>query len=249
MESAQSASVVPLDETQRRVLGVLLEKAFTTPEYYPMTLKGLTSGCNQKNNRDPVLDLSEDDVDEAVSTLEKLQLTERIFPESGRTERIRHWARKKFTLSEPQLAIMTELWLRGRQSLGDLRVRASRMEPIADLDTLRAELKGLVSLGMIQANGPLESRGVEIDHCCYLPAERRSLPPLAAASPAPTSSTVSSGATSPSAVQHSSAASNAELAQLKQEQAELKAEVVRLRALVEELSDRVARIASDLGIS
>ncbi len=249
MESAQSAAVVQLDETQRRVLGVLLEKAFTTPEYYPMTLKGLTAGCNQKNNRDPVLELSEDDADEAVSALEKLGLTERIFPESGRTERIRHWARKKFTLSEPQLAIMTELWLRGRQSLGDLRVRASRMEPIPDLDKLRTELKGLLSLGLIRANGPLESRGVEIDHCCYQPAERRSLPPLAAASPEPTGSTVSPGATTPSAVPQSSVTSNAEFAQLKREHAELKDEVVRLRTLVEELTDRVSRIASDLGIS
>lgn len=243
MESAQSTTVVPLDETQRRVLGVLLEKAFTTPEYYPMTLKGLTAGCNQKNNRDPVLELSEDDVDEAVSALEKLQLTERVFPESGRTERIRHWARKRFTFSEPQLAIMTELWLRGQQSLGDLRVRASRMEPISDLDTLRAELKGLVSLGMIRANGPLESRGVEIDHCFYLPAERRSLPPLAAA---PSEST---GPATPQVAQPQSVAANAEIAKLKQEHVELKAEVVRLRTLVEELTDRVARIASELGIS
>ena len=118
MPEPQEQNVVrKLGETERRVLGVLLEKALTTPEYYPMTLKGLTSGCNQKNNRDPVLELSEDDVDEAVSELEKVGLTERLFPESGRTERIRHWARKRFSFSEAQLAIMTELWLRGRQSL------------------------------------------------------------------------------------------------------------------------------------
>lgn len=242
-----------LGETQRRVLGSLLEKAFTTPEYYPMTLKGLTTACNQKNNRDPVLELEEDDVDEAVSELERLGLTDRIFPESGRTERIRHLARKKFTFTEPQLAVMTELWLRGRQSLGDVRARASRMVQIIDQDTLRSELRGLLSAGYIQANGPLEVRGVEIDHNFYLPAERRILPKLAAQ---PDRAQFIQPALQPGAflapetpAQPAVAADPAELEQLRKAHQELRDEVSRLRSTVEELSDKLARISSELGIS
>lgn len=243
MSEPQEQNVVrKLGETERRVLGVLLEKAFTTPEYYPMTLKGLTSGCNQKNNRDPVLELSEDDVDEAVSELEKVGLTERLFPESGRTERIRHWARKRFSFSEAQLAIMTELWLRGRQSLGDLRVRASRMEQISDLEALRAEVKGLMGLGFVQANGALEMRGVEVDHTFYAPTERRQLPPMAVVEPERVHSIQAP-------LQERSDSSHSDIAQLKREQAELRDEVVRLNATVEELSDCISRITSELGMS
>lgn len=242
-----------LGETQRRVLGCLLEKAYTTPEYYPMTLKGLTAACNQKNNRDPVLEFDEEDVDEAVNELEQLGLTERVFLASGRTERIRHLARKKFTFSEPQLAVMTELWLRGRQSLGDVRARASRMVQILDQDTLRAELRGLLSAGCIQANGPLEVRGVEIDHNFYMPAERRILPKLVTQPDRPQfiQPALDPGAFLAPHVPNSpvSGTDAGEFETFRKEHQELREEVTRLRTTVEELADKLARISSELGIS
>src|SRR6186713_726530 len=104
-----------MSRKQRRVLGVLLEKAFTVPDQYPMTLKAVTTGCNQKNNRDPVSNYSEDDVSDTLSALQQMGFVGCLHTEGGRTERYRHYMRRTTTLSEPQLAIMTELLLRGRQ--------------------------------------------------------------------------------------------------------------------------------------
>jgi uncharacterized protein YceH (UPF0502 family) len=174
-ESIDDSPVTQLSKPQRRVLGVLLEKSSTTPEYYPMTLKAITAGCNQKSNRHPLVDYSEDDVAEALEQLRRIGLVAIVHTESGRTERFRHYARKRFTMSEPQLAIMTELLLRGRQSLGELRTRASRMVPIESLDQLRTELEGLLSMNLLQSTGALERRGTEVDHNLYEPKENRKL--------------------------------------------------------------------------
>jgi uncharacterized protein YceH (UPF0502 family) len=170
-----------LSKKQRRVLGVLVEKGITTPEYYPMTLKGLTAGCNQKNNRSPLSDYSEDDIAATIDELREMGLAAVVHTESGRTERFRHYVRKQFPFNEAQLAIMTELWLRGRQSLGDLRVRASRMHAIDSLEQLRDELTALDRQGFVRANGPLAVRGVDVDHTFYKPSENVTLAPLATA--------------------------------------------------------------------
>lgn len=171
----QLPPVKVLSKLQRRVLGVLIEKGITTPEYYPLTLKALTTGCNQKNNRSPLSEYSEDDVSRAVDQLRELGLAAVVHTETGRTERYRHYARKRFPFNEAQLAIMTELWLRGRQSVGDLRTRASRMHDIPTLEQLRDELKTLQAQGYIQTNGPLEARGVEVDHNFYRSDESKTL--------------------------------------------------------------------------
>lgn len=176
---AQPSTIKVLSKKQRRVLGVLVEKGITTPEYYPMTLKGLTSGCNQKNNRSPLTEYSEDDIASTIDELREMGFAAVVHTESGRTERYRHYVRKQFPFNEAQLAIMTELWLRGRQSLGDLRVRASRMHAIDSLEQLRDELTALDRQGYVRANGSLAARGVEVDHTFYKPSENMTLNPLA----------------------------------------------------------------------
>jgi uncharacterized protein len=173
--AAPEASAPPVTELKarlRRVLGVLVEKAFTTPEYYPLTLKAVTTGCNQKSNRDPVVEFNEDEVYEALDQLRQIGLVAVVHTETGRTERFRHYFRKRFTLSEPQIAILTELLLRGRQQLGELRGRASRMVPIDTLDQLRDELSGLLQLKLVQSSGDPERRGIEVDHNLYTEKER-----------------------------------------------------------------------------
>ena len=170
---APGPPITELSKGQRRVLGTLLEKAFTTPEAYPLTLKALTTGCNQKSNRHPMTDYSEDDVLEIIDQLREFGLVAVVHTESGRTERYRHYMRKRFTLSEPQLAALTELLLRGRQSVGDLRARASRMVPIESLDDLREALRGLAALNYLQAGAALERRGVEVDHNFYQAGENK----------------------------------------------------------------------------
>lgn len=174
--SDAASELIPLKEfsrKQRRVLGVLLEKAFTVPDQYPMTLKGITTGCNQKNNRDPVSNYTEDDVSDTLGQLQQIGFVGCLHTEGGRTERYRHYMRHRTKLTEPQLAIITELLLRGRQQLGELRTRASRMVAIESQEALRVALQGLIDQELVQANGRLERRGIEVDHTLYPSGENR----------------------------------------------------------------------------
>lgn len=180
-QEPQYPPLTSLPAVQRRVLGVMIEKALTVPDSYPLTLNSLISGCNQKNNRHPVSNYDDGDVQDAIEELRKIGLAAVVYPDSGRTERYRHYFRKRFSnLSEPQVAIMAELLLRGRQTVGDLRARAARMAPPGSLDTqdqLRHELNGLMDINFIQADGPLDRRGVEVDHKLYEPKEARAMTP------------------------------------------------------------------------
>ena len=112
---------------EARVLGCLIEKELATPEYYPLTLNALTNACNQKSNRDPVMALEDADVVRALESLRTIGAAAELFG-SGRVPRYRHHLRDWLGVEGPQAAILAELLLRGEQSEGDLRVRASRME-------------------------------------------------------------------------------------------------------------------------
>jgi uncharacterized protein YceH (UPF0502 family) len=175
LDDIESPGPRELTRGQRRVLGVLIEKGITTPEQYPLTLKSATTGCNQKSNRDPVTNYTEEQVQQYLDELRGHGLVACIHTESGRTERFRQYARKKYPFNEKQLAIMTELWLRGRQQPGELRTRASRMAEISSQEELRAELQTLMDQGFVQSDGPLERRGVLVDHTFYPPAETQRL--------------------------------------------------------------------------
>lgn len=168
-------AVRELKRPQRRVLGALLEKAFTTPDQYPLTIKACTNACNQKSNREPISNYSEDQIFDVLDELRQMGLVAVVHTESGRTERFRHYARKRFSFSEPQLAILTELLLRGPQSLGELRARASRMVAIDSLDVLRQEVQGLIDDGYVESDFPISRRGAEVDHAFYPDNEKRRL--------------------------------------------------------------------------
>lgn len=118
----------PLNELERRVSGVLLEKLLATPAYYPMTANALTAGCNQKSNRDPVLDLSEEAVDRTLEALLEKGLAVVVRAEGARTVKWKTIARDAFALSsEKAMALFAELLLRGPQTKAELRAHASRM--------------------------------------------------------------------------------------------------------------------------
>lgn len=171
MNEQEKNQIKEIPRLQRRVLGVLMEKAFTTPEQYPLTLKATTSGCNQKSNRDPTVGYSEDQVMDGLDQLRKGGLVAEVFPGGGRTARYRHYMRHCFDFSEAQFAIIAELMLRGHQQLGELRTRASRMFRIESMEQLREELMDLQEKGYLQADGPLDRRGIEVDHSFYLDKE------------------------------------------------------------------------------
>ncbi len=160
-----------LSPLQQRVIGVLMEKAFTTADQYPLTLKTLTSGCNQKSNRAPVTRHSEDTILATVDELRDMLLVAEVYTDGGRTARYRHYMRYRYDFSETQFAIVAELLLRGGQQPGELRTRASRMTQIDSQQTLRSDLSLLHQKGFIRTSGPLEQRGVTVDHTFYPSSE------------------------------------------------------------------------------
>jgi uncharacterized protein YceH (UPF0502 family) len=167
----------PLSVVERRILGVLIEKQKTskTADAYPMTLNSLTTGCNQKSNRDPVLELADDDVEETLGQLQRKNLVMKMT--GGRADRYRHLLYEAWSASKVEMAILAELLLRGPQTVGDLRGRASRMEEIADLDTLQVHLKALADRKLIVFLTEPDRRGAMVTHGFHSPEE---LPAIAA---------------------------------------------------------------------
>lgn len=159
----------PVSAIQRRVVGVLAEKAKTTPENYPMSLNAIVSACNQKNNRFPVTSYEADAVEESLEELRELHAVAMI-EGVGRVPKFRHLLYQWMGVDKVELAVMTELLLRGAQTEGELRGRAARMEPIADLAALRPVLDSLKRKGLVVSLTP-EGRGHVVTHNLYKPRE------------------------------------------------------------------------------
>lgn len=128
---------------ERRALGVLIEKALATPEYYPLTLKALVAGCNQRNNRDPVMDLAESDVEAALAGLRSRGFVMSVRTDTGWATRWRHEVDRRLAVGTRELAILAELLLRGPQTEGELRTRAGRMTSLQDLEAVHEVLARL----------------------------------------------------------------------------------------------------------
>lgn len=133
-----------LTAAEIRVLGCLIEKEMATPEYYPMTINALVNACNQKSNRSPVVQFDEIIVAEALEALRPLGLATQS-AEGGRAAKFCHNVYGKFRLDDPAMAILAELLLRGPQTTGELRQRASRMCPIESLDQVEEALEEMIS--------------------------------------------------------------------------------------------------------
>ena len=159
----------PLPAIDRRVLGVLVEKAKTTPDGYPMSLNALRSGCNQKNNRDPVMEVELEDIEESLARLRAAGAVAEV-QGGGRVSRYRHYMYEWLGVEKLELAVMTELLLRGAQTEGELRGRAARMDPIPDLEALRPVLASLKDKGLVLSLTP-EGRGHVVTHALYEPRE------------------------------------------------------------------------------
>src|SRR5262245_29442341 len=127
---------IRLEAYEARVLSVLVEKALTTPEGYPLTLNAVVSGANQKSNRDPVLDLSDDAVSEALDGLIDKQLARKVFPGNSRVDKYCHTGTSALKVEIAQLAVLAELMMRGPQTPAELRPRVARMLPIESAEQL-----------------------------------------------------------------------------------------------------------------
>ena len=134
-----------LTDIETRVLGSLIEKQVTTPEYYPLTLNALTLACNQKNNRYPVTSYTENQVSEAVEHLREKNLAYVFYGSTSRVPKFKHVVPEVMHLSHPEVALMCVLMLRGTQTLGELRGNASRLHDFAGLEEVEQTLNGLIT--------------------------------------------------------------------------------------------------------
>ncbi|MFO0013385.1 MAG: DUF480 domain-containing protein [Planctomycetota bacterium] len=222
----------PLSAKQRRVLGTLMEKSKTTPDAYPMSYSGLMTGCNQKSNRAPISNYSLEQVEAIVDELRAMGAAT-IVQGSGRVTKVRHNAYAWLGIQKVEGAIMTELLLRGEQTLGELRTRASRMEPIADLDELKRILDSLKQRDLVVDLTP-PGRGQMITHNLYPEWELETVRKSVAAG-------VATSVSGDDDADGGAAANPAEAMRLQQE-------LEALRAAFEALAGRVQKIESELGL-
>jgi len=134
-----------LSDIEIRVLGSLVEKQVTTPEYYPLSLNALTLACNQKNNRNPVSSYTEDQVAQAVETLREKNLSYVFYGSTSRVPKYKHVLPEVMHLSHPEVAVMCALMLRGPLTPGELRTNASRLHEFTGLDEIEQTLNGLIT--------------------------------------------------------------------------------------------------------
>lgn len=237
---------VPLTPRERRVLGVLVEKAKTTPEYYPLTIAAIVTGSNQKSNRDPVTNYDADDAEEILQGLRKKGAAVMV-EAGGRVVRWKHTLYDWLKVSKLELAVLAELMLRGPQTEGDLRARASRMEPLPDLPALQAVLEALASRDLvITLSPPGQKRGVWVTHGLYPPEELAKVR-QAFANQVVADAEEGERPLRAAAARQELSAAHAEPGWVA-EVAALRAEVDALRSTVETLAAELRALKSELGV-
>jgi uncharacterized protein len=218
---------IVLNAAEARVLGSLMEKEVTTPDYYPLSLNALTNACNQRSNREPVMDLSEDAVRDALIGLQEHRLAGPARGADNRVTKYEHWLGEAFNLSRAETALICVLLLRGAQTPGELRGRTERIhrfdeiaEVVGGLQKLMEREPALVAV-LARQPGTKESRYAHL---------------LSGALPA-----ASSGEGTPARNDPRSELNRAELeervAQLESAMAELRNEVTTLKEKLETLLD------------
>jgi uncharacterized protein YceH (UPF0502 family) len=224
-----------LTPTESRALGVLIEKSTTTPEQYPLSINALTAGCNQKNNRNPVLNLSEDQVFDAVEQLREKQLVIRVDTAGSRVHKYKHMAGDVLRCRAGELAVLAELLMRGPQTLGELRGRASRMSPLATLDDVKVMLRALMEREepLVRELPPAPGSRAEL-YAQLLSPESHAIPavPAVPAGSAASEASAHMASSSPSAARGVALADR--VTQLEQEVRTLRTAIQRLAAAVGE---------------
>jgi uncharacterized protein len=139
-----------LTATEVRVLGSLIEKDITTPDYYPLSLNALVNACNQKNNRDPLMTLDEDSVGQALSSLQEKRLAGPAGGADSRVTKYEHRLQEVFNFDRREIAVVCVLLLRGAQTPGELRGRSERMYRFETIDDVQSTLQRLIDRQLIK---------------------------------------------------------------------------------------------------
>ena len=134
-----------LNDTEVRVLGALIEKEITTPDYYPLSLNALMTACNQSSNRHPVVHFDEDMVARAADSLREKKLIHLVDRSESRVSKYRHVLYEAMNLSRPAIAVMCVLMLRGPQTVGEIRTRSNRLYDFSSLEEVETTLTSLMS--------------------------------------------------------------------------------------------------------
>ncbi len=220
-----------LSPIEARLIGVLIEKALTTPDQYPMSLNALVTGSNQKSNRNPAMSLSEEQVFDALADLRARDWVMMVMPSSGRVERYKRSVKEKLGVDGWQEAVLAELLLRGPQTVGELRTRCGRMKPFESLEIVQNVLDGLAAPAdereaLVKRIGP--APGGRADRWMQLvaPDSHPQDAPAAAATPSPVARAATPSADSAAQIRH-----------LEERIASLEATVEELRQLLPHMAD------------
>jgi uncharacterized protein len=210
---------IVLTPVEARVLGSLVEKEITTPEYYPLSLNALMNACNQKNNREPVTNLDEDQIRQALHGLEDDGLAGPARGTESRVTKYEHRMQEVFNFTRGEIAVVCVLLLRGPQTPGELRGRSERMHRFEELSDVQATLQRLMQRDPPLAKVLPRQPGTKEARYAHLLAGD-------VIEAAPITAFVDSGAPTTSHLE-------AEVAALREEVAELRSQVERLLRLVE----------------
>lgn len=232
----------PLSVLERRVLGVLVEKALTAAAPEPLTLNAVVVGSNQKSNRDPLMSVEEPEVDDALERLQRKGLVFRIT--GGRTERWRHNLYDAWKVAKPELALLAELLLRGPQTAAEARSRASRMEPL-DNESATSAIRVLVERGLIVWLAPESRRGAQLTHGFHAPDELQRLKAAEAGRPVWNEGAVPL----PSAPPAAGLIADSRLDRLENQLTEAVTEIARVRKDVERLQAGLSALQQALGVA
>ncbi|HYI94318.1 MAG TPA: YceH family protein [Bryobacteraceae bacterium] len=137
--------MIEIDAVESRIIGCLIEKEITTPEYYPLTLNALVNACNQRSNRDPLVNFDDDDVTTGLERLRAKQLVSTLTGGGNRVPKYGHRLQERLNLGRREMALLCELLLRGPQTAGELRDRAGRMHRFGDTDEVERCLQTLAA--------------------------------------------------------------------------------------------------------
>ncbi len=164
----------PLTDTEVRVLGSLIEKEITTPDYYPLSLNALVAACNQSSNRNPVVHFDESTVAQALDSLRDKKLIHQVDKSESRVTKYRHVLYEAMNMGRPAIGVMCVLMLRGPQTVGEIRTRSNRLYDFSSLEEVETTLNSLMSgEPPLVARLPRQSGQKEVRYAHLLSGEMR----------------------------------------------------------------------------